>query len=202
MFFQQRQGRTRSYGGSRSSRAQPPSAPWSSRIGTEMSRGWRSTAFAPPPARVPRHRSRACLGDRDGPSAAAAGRVEKDSTDRTPKKLGRDGPGLGGNRGGNRGGNKWCPSVTPRVRSCPLRLACVQGIPHQDRNAGPLGPPPTEPKVTGSNPVGRALDKALQSQIQGNHSKLGAAGWERDGNKTPPVRRQAERVRMSKSVAR
>ena len=102
---------------------------------------------------------------------------------------------LGGNRGGNQVGTNRVPSwplVSPRVTR---ENGGVQAIPRGERGSRLLGRPPTEPKVTGSNPVGRALDRALQGQIQGNHSKLGAAGWEQDGNRTPPVRRQAERVR-------
>src|SRR3954454_15877935 len=63
---------------------------------------------------------------------------------------------VGGNRGGNEVGTNaviaW-PRVSARVR---LEVAYLQPIRGGNRDCGVLGRPPTEPKVRGSNPLGRA----------------------------------------------
>jgi hypothetical protein len=93
---------------------------------------------------------------------------------------------LGGNRGGNQVGTNRVPSwplMSPRVTP---ENGGVQAIPRGERGARLLGRPPTEPKVTGSNPVGRAPRTALQSDIRGivkaRHRRVGAGanemlGW-------------------------
>src|SRR3954466_7270760 len=69
----------------------------------------------------------------------------------------------GGNGGGNKVGTNRVPRW-PRVSSCVRREpAALQAIRGGNRLRGCVGPPPTEPKVTGSNPVGRA-PKALHSR--------------------------------------
>jgi hypothetical protein len=187
--------RTRSYGGSRSSRTRPLSSPRAQGSapryplagGLQLSQHRR--------ARVPRHRSRACLGDRDGPSAAAAGpRWRRNSTDRTLSRWRGTDPAWVGTGVGT----GWEQIVSPRDSSCPLMsprnsLVC-RGFPIRAGNGGPLGPPPTEPKVTGSNPVGRAREGLYRAKFAGiatgRRRRVGTGG-----NKTARCRASATRSR-------
>jgi hypothetical protein len=82
--------------------------------------------------------------------------AERRAKDRTGRPWRWAEPGLGGNRGGNEVGTNRVPSwllLSPRVLS---ELGALQGIPHGKGNAGQVERPSTEPKVSGSNPDGRA----------------------------------------------
>jgi hypothetical protein len=128
----------------------PPGAARKSRIGAEVSRGQRSTASLYRRARPARHRSGTCMrsgaADHGGGGAPNTARVSARGTD----------PALRWERGWERGGSKSGPSVAVDVRLCPFgNLAFCREFPMRTGNAGPLGPPSTEPKVRGSNPLGR-----------------------------------------------
>jgi hypothetical protein len=66
---------------------------------------------------------------------------------------------------GTRVGTKWEQVVSPRGSSCPLvsleNQRLCREFPMRTGSTRPLGPPSTEPKVTGSNPVGRAKQDGL-----------------------------------------
>src|SRR3954452_3297431 len=74
---------------------------------------------------------------------------------------------LGGNKGGNEVGKNaviaW-PRVSARV--C-LEVAYLQPIWGGNRDCGVLGRPPTEPKVRGSNPLGRAGSQGDRAPVRG-----------------------------------
>jgi hypothetical protein len=140
------------------------------------------------------------MGDRDGPSAAAAGRGGEGTrrTAHLSRWRGTDPAWVGTGVG-----TRWEQIVSPRDSPCPLvsprnSLVC-RGFPIRTGNAGPLGPPSTEPKVTGSNPVGRALEKALQSQnpgqpFQTRRRRVGTR-WEQDSAGSSPGRACPDRAR-------
>ena len=71
--------------------------------------------------------------------------------------LARDRSGLRWEQGWEQGGSKSRLRMALAVRSCPPRnpLLCRE-FSMNARHTGPLGPPSTEPKVRGSNPLGRA----------------------------------------------
>jgi hypothetical protein len=66
--------------------------------------------------------------------------------------------------------------------------ASVQALPRGNRDSGQVERPPTEPKVRGSNPLGRAEEGALVSQIPAGLRPLGTAGWERVGTRLAHLR--------------
>jgi hypothetical protein len=71
----------------------------------------------------------------------------------------------------------------------PSEWAAVQRIPDEDRDCGPLGRPPTEPEVSGSNPDRRAHRRgSTESNLEAigapRHRWVGA-GW---GRRPPPRR--------------
>jgi hypothetical protein len=86
--------------------------------------------------------------------------------------------------GGNTGGNE---VGTNRVRGWLLvsahvtsKMASLQAIARGHRRFGWLGRPPTEPKVRGSNPLGRVKERALVSQVLAElrHRRVGTGGNE------------------------
>jgi hypothetical protein len=108
--------------------------------------------------------------------------------------------GIGANTGGNEVGTNRVPSwLSVSARVSPEWVA-LQPISDEDRDCGPLGRPPTEPKVSGSNPDGRALEKALQSQISGSIPNSLPPGWEQGANRTSPIRRQQSVSGWSETV--
>jgi hypothetical protein len=89
--------------------------------------------------------------------------------------------------GGNTGGNE---VGTNRVRGWPLvsapvtsKMASLQAIARGHRRSGRLGRPPTEPKVTGSNPLGRVSVLACKPVF--SRSQRHVAGVERVPHKCP-----------------
>ncbi len=81
---------------------------------------------------------------------------------------------LGGNRGGNQVGTNRVPSWPLMSLRVTPENGGVQAIPRGERGSRLLGRPPTEPKVTGSNPVGRVSE----SRCQRKSGRLpNALGW-------------------------
>ena len=135
---------------------------------TAESHGARNVRTFGSVARIPRHRSRARLGDRDGPSAAAAqsgdGRGRKGARISVLTRPNRAWVGTGvGTRGTDRV-LAW-PLVSAPVVS---RSASVLAIPGRNRHRWRVELPPTEPKVRGSNPLGRAAGISVLEGISGH----------------------------------
>ena len=126
--------------------------------------------------------------DRHGPSAGAADHGGGGAPN-TARVSARAGPtALRWERGWERGGSKSGPSVAVGVRLCPFgNLALCREFPIRTGDAGPLGPPSTEPKVRGSNPLGRAAETALESQILRRDLSARDARWERVGTWPAPL---------------
>ena len=98
--------------------------------------------------------------------------------------LAPDRSGLRWEQGWEQRGSKSRLRMALAVRSCPLRnpLLCRE-FSMNTRHTGPLGPPSTEPKVRGSNPLGRAKEGAVVSQIPSRataawHRRVGRGGNE------------------------
>jgi hypothetical protein len=131
----------------------------------------------PPSAVHPPRRARA-----RPPSKPAQSGPSNLATDRTGKRSRGTDPVFGGNRGGNEVGAKSRLRMALAVRSCPLgNLLLCREFSMKTRHTGPLGPPSTEPKVRGSNPLGRASETALESQIlrratAARHRQVGTGG--------------------------
>jgi Protein of unknown function DUF86 len=87
--------------------------------------------------------------------------VERELARSSRKRLRRTDRPSGGNSGGNEVGTNRVPSWLSVSARVPSEWLAVQRIPDKDQDCGPLGRPPTEPKVSGSNPDGRAARIAL-----------------------------------------
>jgi quercetin dioxygenase-like cupin family protein len=82
------------------------------------------------------------------------------ATDRTGEGLARDRSGLRWEHGWQRGGSRPRLRMALAVRSCPLcnPLLCRE-VSTKTRPTRPLGPPSTEPRLRGSNPLGRVAQR-------------------------------------------
>jgi hypothetical protein len=110
-------------------------------------------------------------------------RWRRSSKHRTRERSRGTDPRFGGNEGGNEVGANRIPAWLS-VSACPLRESgAVQGIPDENRGCRAARATATEPKVRGSNPLGRAPEPALVSQILAGLRQLGTTGWERVGTR-------------------